>query len=444
MTRPSLEWLDEQQAWLASLIVTHYTNEQGVLSRDYPPSSATLFADLDDFVPYLIEAGHQDFCVTQANHAVSASVDGLLASGGRVVSWRQDEYAGGLIECARATGDRTFLDAALAVNSGLRRHLVREGFLAGYWRVGATRCSAFASPRSLAVCEVFIELDSLDDESRGRHIEFVRSWTELPATREFGLVASFHHLSGRWVDHISQGCPFARPTIHRRFVWDALRALPFAMQLELTKDNYSYAFALLAIIRRTGDSWAAEALTRWVAGLRRLLLHDGQLHSAIMPGRMRRGPVLFTHVFAAIDLLVEASFHLPESCKCLALAEEIAKSILSVQLENGLVPTHHASNVDWLDTQTDLCVALLKLGEATGKDRYYASAWAIEHAVFELHRTQYGLVNTVDLSGAVPQPGVVSPKFNALALKGLMAWRGVLREKSLIHDHRLRELTKDR
>ena len=97
----------------------------------------------------------------------------------------------------------------------------------------------------------------------------------------------------------------------------------------------------------------------------------------------------------------------------------VADAWLRIQGETGLFPNAPGLRHDDLDVQTDMIVALAKVGELTGEDRYREAAALTLDGVLRYHRQDSGYVLRVDVGSGNVISTFMKTKFIALFLKAL-------------------------
>ena len=78
--------------WVISNFKNSYLNEQGLISRHYPPSSRTVFDNFDDVAPFLIYYGESDFLLEQIRRLGEEPFETVLPLDNVIYSYRIDEY----------------------------------------------------------------------------------------------------------------------------------------------------------------------------------------------------------------------------------------------------------------------------------------------------------------------------------------------------------------
>jgi hypothetical protein len=408
----------------------------------FPPTLSDLSADLDDFVPYLLHLGHADFCREQGLAAIRSTRQDLVTSGHWILSWRQDEYVGGLIELFRATDEPCFIDAARRAYDAVGVGLVRCDFPVWKGRDSSACTSAVASPRSMNLVEVVVDNRDLFPGWE-KSLDWLMAWLETESFRRIGLVETNHFVNSPAANQIAVHNPVRRPRFTKRFVWELLQHVPFAGEVRLTKDNVSLVFALIAAFRATRSAVFRDAVLHWLSGFERWLFSDGTVSPGMVLSTGKRWPVRSTETFICIDLLADVYWHVDRNERWLRMARQVADFWLSCAWDSGLVPVEPEGISDWLDTQTDLVVALSKLAELTKVESYAFSAEKMLQAILHLHATKNGYVNAIFRDGSAADPRI-QPKFNALLLKALIVVSAVRSGASLFGDGKLMELSRDR
>jgi uncharacterized protein YyaL (SSP411 family) len=398
-----------------------------------PLSGRSLLSELGDYAPFLAAAGAVDFALRQVEilerrldesptlfrapqARVHAGVRLPLPAAfcpAHIDSLDYTEIPYGLLELAHLTGEARLVELAESFLELVHELFARDGFIAT-WRLLRT---GWILPVAEAMNGMFIEIlaDLHRSTRRERHLERARSlarrWLETPMYREKGIFPSVHLLSGGMA---------AVPRFRR-----------IAARAELAKYNSSMAAGLLALVREDPEGPWLDELLRWYEGLREQfgarqgVFYHLSKDSPSLPQFGER-PILSTN-FAILDLLCELHLVTGEP-RFLEDALAGAGFWLELQSEKtGLFPDQAGGDRSYLDANTDLIIALLRLNELSGEDLYRRSAVRCLKGILKHHHGRWGYVRDVDLDSGRPLGSRVETRFVSLLLKPLLVlhhgWR---------------------
>jgi hypothetical protein len=403
VARPGRVELQDIAAGIVANLKTRYVNSYGLVSRDYPPSARNLLTDFDDYAPFLLWLGEKDFVLEQVRLADESLYQGLVCEDGRVVSWQNDEYLGGLVASYARTGDALCEERIRHALAGLGLLLVRDGYLCCYHSVRLGYTPPIVDPRSGALLEANEVQGSAGWAGQscpvsGDDVEAALAWLDrLVGLKQGilgGLFPSKFYVGKRWLNAVCRRCPLPTPR-HKLYPFvrgwraplgDMLYSLPFTVEAELAKHNTNLVHCLITAYRCTRRSEYKVAVLDWVAAVENAVVgSDGGAATLYSHGRPRGG-IRLNNNFPLIEVLF---------------------------------PTQPDSQFDHLDDQTDMCVELTRLFELTGDEGYRDLASSTLGAVLQEHRHEAGYCLSVDGWGGVVDD-TISPKFNALLLKSVV------------------------
>lgn len=462
--------IGELADWIVSLFRGAFLNSSGLVSRDFPTTARTILDNLDDLAPFLVYFGQAEFLLEQARCLSPGSFEAELPIGNVLHSYKIDEYLGGLNAIFRATGDGHVHHLLLdAIDRTLRCFLVGDDYFVESFDLSSGRRSPYFSPWSAGLLETFLELADLRPDLPTIVASVMDGWCRHPFFLATGLFpfrgsrSMPREAAARATARLRLWCGEAphfglmpgeggggrmrtalktSPAVYRarRTVNEWARS---GLWVQLMKSNTTPAFTMVALHKLTGDAVWRERLLRWIdAALGRLGCGRG-VRGAWRPGDPSAVPTLVAG-FIMIDVLCDAFWHIEQAPRLIEAAERIALACLSWRWHNGLIPMTPDGRWDHLDGQVDFAVALRRLADLAGKGEYREAARNLMMATFVRHRSPEGLVTHVDEKGDVLRlpRNTVDPKYNGLALKGLINLRTM--DEPLYGNTMLMDLFKDR
>ena len=456
-------------AWLVPLIKANFVNEDGLLSRTYPPSTRTIFDNFDDVVPFLLHFGEADFLLDQTRRLDEHSFEKLLPIGNILYAYKIDEYLGGLNAIYRATGDkhtkRLLIDAS---HKCLHYFFGSNDHFAEFYDFRTETASPHFSPWSAGLLETFLEITDIVPELDGVTERVMRRWLSHTYTQNTGLFpfrASFKvgaemlsTLSARlglWCGEVPVIPDYGqtpkdlglKAALKRNPIIYGLRRALYAIGSghwsQLMKSNTTPAFTLIALFAKTNDECWKDPLKRWVSAVRAHMVKPDGVHGHYRPnGQSSRSSLVDGFIF--MDVLCDMFFHVEQDFSLLDTAAEIGETCLKWRWDNGLIPMTPDAPHDHLDGQLDFSIALRRVGELAQRADLMDASRTLMKIAFDLHYTQEGLCTHVNARGEPIQLplNTIDPKYNGLALKGMIHLETF--EQSMYGNSTLMDLFKDR
>ncbi|MCG8607298.1 hypothetical protein MJD09_20240 [bacterium] len=418
-------------AWLIDLIKTEFVNRHGLLSATYPASDKHLLADLDDYLPFLLYYGEEEFAMNQVERAQFAlNGHGLVErKHSRIVSYANNEFIGALAGLYRRSNSRQVkevLDSAVHHAISL---LTYDGTVVTYHNSSNHTTYPITAPITGGLLEVLVEIQDLYPEAGKIALDSIDRWIMSEPFQKYGLFLSRLHLSsGRWNRWFEKSrVPLPLKIQNRLGVnfflngpWNNLvYSLPFGVKVQTAKDNSNLVFAMIEAYRQTGDKKYRDSIQQWITSFAENAIIDGKVHRYWqLKGKPRI--VDFGHIIPVIDILCDAYSFVSKDQSYLDLAAEIASFCTeSIQWGIGLYPKIPGGSVDHIDSQTDFIVALHRLFELTGDHNYLKQAQELFKKACHYHSTPNGLVTSVTQEGRQVN-ATIEPKYNALFLKAII------------------------
>jgi hypothetical protein len=429
---------------ITGLFRNQFLNREGLISRNYPTSSRTLFDNFDDIAPFLLHFGHEDFLLDQVHRLTPGSFEALLPTGGILYAYKIDEYLGGLNAIYNTTGVPQARDLLSDAIEKCRGYFLDEsGNFSETYDLRRRERSPFFAPWSAGLLETFLELDYLDPELPDLVSRILRSWIVHPFFSEYGLFPfrgtfsptlnrwdAFPGILGHWcAEPPSRGDSGSgwRATLRRhptvfvtRTLWN--RYLRSGRWVQLMKSNTTPVFTMIELYRRTHATVWADAVDRWIeAALERLIDSSGRPLNAWYPPNGCGVPTLVAG-FILIDVLCDAFAIIGRHRRWLDAAERIAEACLKWAWPNGLLPMHPGGDRDHLDGQVDFAISLRRVGELKQRNDLRVRSFKLMDDTLCLHQTQEGFCTHIDREGRpITLPfNTIDPKYNGLLLKGLI------------------------
>jgi hypothetical protein len=449
------------------LFKSEFLNSDGLISRSNPPGPRTIFDNFDDIAPFLLWWDAKDFLLEQVGRLSKQSFEPILRYGNLLHAYKIDEYIGGLNVIAKATGDR---HARELCDDAVDRCWAYFGDpsvgFAEFYDFDTGKRSPYFSPWAAGLLESFLEIDQHDAEALKRIDGILDLWWSHSYVEQTGLLPfrgsfDFSHAAteklwarcGLWCGEP----PIRWPECNgasirnmlrrsrlvnsaRRFCWERLESGAWS---QIMKSNTTPIFLALALYARTGDEKWRGRIERWFRSVMTATNTGNGVCGLVRNGKAA-GPPTLVASFIVIDAACDSWWVLGRRDELLRFARDIADACLGWRWENGLIPMRPADDRDHLDGQIDFAVALRRLAELTGEERYFDESIDILRAALSIHERPDGYCTHVRQNGSVvalPQ-NTIDPKYNGLVLKGLISLATL--DRPIYGSNDLHDLFKDR
>lgn len=425
---------------LISLIKTRFVRPDGLLARTYPVGKFTIYDNFDDVVPFFLFFGEADFLLEQIRiiRKNSENFVTLCGQNGVIATSIVDEWFGGLHSLWKHTGDaETFKLLSESVDF-VRKSILKDNYLAAAYYPRKNKSARYYEPWSSGILETFCETREEFPDLFEAAQRVLSSWTNDAYFQKYGIFPyrvfrnrpkqwiHRHVLSRRKPKHQHTRPPYADAETFKDTARHALIRARFELTpgfySQMMKSNSTPAFSLLEFYRATGDSKWLELLSRWIAGARAHFVREGdsgsaKVYSESYPNLGEVKESSSVPGFILVDVLCDAAAFAPGFGEHLPLAKRILDTYWNDRLPSGLVAFSEFGRFSHLDVQIDFSVALRRYGELSGDASYIERAKQLTETAFARHFTPDGYITYL---GSSKKPVVVDPKYNALALKGMI------------------------
>jgi len=215
---------------------------------------------------------------------------------------------------------------------------------------------------------------------------------------------------GRGTKHIPKG-------IVKKIIFNATNG----QYSQLMKSNSTCAFALLEFYKSTGEKPWLDNLIRWIESASECFCENGKVYMEFVPKTGARRDAGAVPAFILADVLCDTVYFTGDVIadkkdKFLDTVKAIIDYNWRIRLKNGLIPCNDGGDFAHIDHQIDFGVTLRRFAQITNDHEYKAKSVELTKTVLDQHYTSEGYVT---YSGGRSN-NVVDPKYNALALKGLI------------------------
>lgn len=211
---------------------------------------------------------------------------------------------------------------------------------------------------------------------------------------------------------------------------------------DIMKSNTNTLFAMFSLWKVTEDSKVLEDIINTIESIQHKATVDkGGVITSYNPNSGIK-KVSLTPSFAMLDFLCDFYYY-HRRYKDIEYAQDIADYWLSRQAKNGLFPLYNDSRETFVDAETDMSIALYKLYELTGEEKYNISANNCLDGMIKVHG-KYDYVLSVDIDTEKVLNASKKSKFLALFLKLLILKSELNNGGDIYNNKELFNLLKDR
>jgi len=394
-----------------------------------------ILSDLGDYLPFIRFFGNEQFCRQQVEALRVHLKHGILKPRTRLfgipltTAFEHTDLVLGLMDYYLLDKDGRILELAIEIMDQLLRKFYHNNAFHSFYLHGLNMVVPVFSSIDGTYIELLVNLHSLTGESR--YLKAARDiWLfmrNIPTFRERGLFPHLHIAGNSLL--LSKASNF----------FQGFRAI------NLMKDNTNSAFAFLELYKVDHNPEVETEINRWTSSVERdaLSKEGGAYWCMELSGekiRVRSG-VNLTASFAVIDFLCDCGWILKQE-RFLTLAKRIADFWLGLQgTTTGLFPSVPDTSGSYLDSETDMIIALVKLHELTGEARYRESALRAFDGILRYHRRDRGYIMSVNIENGETINPAIKTKFVSLFLKALILF---ISEKEIYQNPWLHNLLKDR
>ncbi len=429
--------LNQKVQGLIDLIKTRFITTDGLLARNYPVTSRTLFTDFDDIVPFFIFFNETEFLLSQVRiiREKNESLLSLCSVDGVLVTRTIDEWFGGLYALWGKTADDVTYNLLKESVEFVLEHLMEDGFFSAAFYPKNKKAVSFYEPWSAGLLETFCEMREQFPAGFEQAQRILQNWIQDD-------YFSTHHLFPYRVYSspvkkliqkkiLSRSFPIhchsRPPTVGRPCRTRALKSLVKqflfysinGLYSQLMKSNSTCAFALLEFYKATGDEFWLQSLIKWLVSATENFCENGRVYMEFVPKSRARRDAGITPAFILADVLCD-TIYFAENCipeykdRFMSTIKEILDYGWQGRLENGLVPRYDGGDFAHIDNQVDFGVSLRRYAQLTGQQSYRDKSVELTKRALDLHYSPDGYFT---YSGNAPK-NVIDPKYNALLLKG--------------------------
>lgn len=393
-----------------------------------------IFSDLGDFLPFLLYFGETEFIVEQINLYKSFLKNGLLVSefpsfgiSGLAKSYEYTDLLFGLKDYEvfmHTEESKSLLD--MSIYAAVKAFRL-SGKISSFFHSSSGVHLPLFDTRDGTFIEFFTEMEVLEPDSG--HLDTALNIYKNLVTQsyfiEHGLFPTFAAYGlGHFIPVIARSS--------RNKFYEA----------EICKNNTNTLFALLSLFRVTKNKEVYKTIISVVKSIqsKATLEGGGIIKTFVSNTKATKG--FLTASFAMLDFLCDF-YEVSRDSDCLKYAEQIARYWISRQGKTGLFPLWSDGEESFIDSETDMCVALIKLSELTGNSNYKVAAQNCFKGIMKYHSRKNYVLGVNIQTGEVTN-SAQRTKFITLFLKLLILQIEMERGVTIYGNRALHGLLKDR
>ena len=429
--------LDQRARELINLIKTRFITADGLLARNYPVTSRTLFTDFDDIAPFFIFFDETEFLLSQVRiiQEKNKSLLSLCSVDGVLVTRSIDEWFGGLYALWKETADDVTFDLLRDSVEFVLGYLMKDGFFSAAFYPKNKKAVSFYEPWSAGLLETFCEMSEQFPAGFEQAQKVLRNWVQDDYFSEYHLFPYRVYssplkrfiqkkiLSGSLPTHRNSRPPVVVGHCRTRMLKSLVKQFLFysinGLYSQLMKSNSTCAFALLEFYEATGDQFWLQNLVKWIVSAIENFCDNGKVYMERVPKSRARRDAGITPAFILTDVICDTVYFAEDYItqykgKFMSVVEEIIDYAWQSRLENGLIPYREGGDFAHIDSQVDFSISLRRYAQLSGQQIYKDKSIELTKRALEVHYSPDGYFT---YSGDVPKK-VIDPKYNALLLKG--------------------------
>lgn len=390
-----------------------------------------IYPDLGDFVPFFLYFSERDFVARQIDLFQQSLVNGVMISefpsfklSGLVKSYEYTDLLLGLLDWDNYEHSAASRQLLLSLANSSVQIFKLDSRISSFYHQPSDLSLPLLDTRDGTLIELFCDLNQVTGDKKYLSMAeniFIQL-TTLPFYQQYRLMPTF-----------------SAPTWFRLATGVLWKEQRFT-EATICKNTTNSLFGFLALAQ-TGSTAADEAIKQTVAALRDFINEIGGLPMKFCPGQSL-GPANLTASFPLVDFLCDYYYYRRQPAD-LKLACQLADFWLSQQGQTGLFPVVAGSRESFFDSETDMTVALNKLWEISGNQKYKLAADRCLAGILKYHgQADYSL--SVDIHTGEVINRAQRTKFLALFLKLLILEIEYARGRRIYNHPDLHQLLKDR
>ncbi len=394
-------------------------------------SSHHILPDLGDVVPFMQYFGRDKLIQMQLYALDSILEEGVLISefpalkiSGLAKSYEYSDFILGLLDIYKKDRNQKNKDRLLFHVEKMTEIFRYDNKISSWYHLGKKLHLPVIDSRDGMMIELYVELYEETRDSRYLVIakNIAAQLSQLTFYKKHDVFPTLH-------------CTLVPYGLMRLF-----RIKKF-IQADIPKVNTNTLFGFLELYRITKEDWLLEVIDKTVSAIFKKASNKGGIVATYKPGNLVVEANL-TASFMLLDFLCDLYVEIKKE-RYLKYALSIAEFWLDRQTEIGLFPLKASGGKTFLDSETDMTVALYKLYEITSDRRFKESADRCTVAIIKYHGQKDYVLGVDSQTGRVVD-NYQKTKFLALFLKLLILKIEQTYKHEIYKNKELFNLLKDR
>lgn len=388
-----------------------------------------IFPDLGDFLPFLLYFGEKELILNQIDIFKKTLRDGRLVSEfpsfgvtNLVKSYEYSDLLLGLYDYYLADRKKESRDLLLAnVNMAIKSFNL-DGNLSSFYYPKYGIHFPIIDTRDGTFIEIFTELYTLEND---------KTYLEIAKNIYKRLKSSAFYKENKLF-------PVYIPT---NYIGSLLRSNKFKT-ITICKNNTNTLFGLLSLYSQEKNEELLLDIYSMIYEIKKRATVSGFGIIQNPSQASQNNYAMLTASFPLIDFLCDFYMKIKDQ-EMLSLAKEMALFWIKLQGQTGLFPLHSNRKESFLDSETDMYVALSKLYEITKEEIYKNSAEKCLDGIIKFHGSNDYILGVNIDSGEIMNT-TQRTKFISLFLKALILKIELQKGSKIYEDDKLFNLLKDR
>jgi len=410
--------------------------------------------NLDDYVPNLIYLGYEDFVIKKVEEILfdeKKLCKGFLSSKlpNIIRPQENDEWLGGLLYIKKYHSSKIVDYNVKNIFKKMENEFLKYNVISSFGICFNQKIipAPVFNPRSGTILE---ELITAQFEMRN-DLKIKQNWLQVlknsfdnPYFEEKNIFPHSTYLNDFYFLNDFRDFFQIPNSLAIRFFPSLADIFPSKARYSPAKSNSSMLHALIAALRFKNFNWLKIKLNQFIEGIS----EDFLTSNGFIRRSKRSNEARLSTNHPIIDALCDAFYFTDKkNKKYIDLAQKIADSWIEIKLPTNLFPKYKKCNYSWLDDQIDLAISFGRLYELTSKEKYLEESRELIKSTLKYHysKNEKKLFENVDDDGELKNLRT-SPKYNSLAIKGLIYLKEILDGDKNIYGNDLYyyDLLKDR
>lgn len=416
---------------IINLIKNNFVNSSGALGLkrvDGKVSTFHIFPDMGDFLPFFLYFGEDEFVSKQINVFKKTLKNKILFSEfksmgipGLAKSYEYSDLVFGLIDYDLSISNqqsRELLDEQVKVMIDVFNY---SKTINSFYHPLLKRLPILDSRDGMMI-ELFVELYKIKKEER---------FLDLATNTYDQLISSAFYKKYKIF-----------PTLTPKSYLKILPSKKFK-EAEIAKVNTNTLYGILELYKVKKDDGLLKTIDQTVNAIMSNSIDGAGVVKTFVPDDSGSKKSFVTSSFMMLDFLCDL-YQETQNGKYLEVAQRIADYWINLQSQStGLFPMYSDSKKTFLDSETDMTIALYKLFELTNNQKYQSVANTCYDGIVKYHGSK-DYVLSVDVDSGDILDGQQKTKFLALFLKLLILKMKLDQGEKIYGNQDLFNLIKDR